>query len=179
MCEINMNERMELTHSNKPVNPKRTMVANRPSTEASKPWPRHTVLPARDSRPSAVAGIGEEVEEECVGVGDDRESSVFVKEFVLVRSDGSENDEEVKEGEVEKDEVEVVSETGVEDIPDWSDDGMSQEHEEEERDAVPDAQRSRIFGAAFNLERPSPRKAISDITVANFASVRLWATQTT
>jgi hypothetical protein len=64
-----------------------------------------------------VAGIGEEVEEGCVGLGDDRESSVFVKEFVLVRSDGSENDEEVKEGEVERDEVEVVSETGVDDIP--------------------------------------------------------------
>jgi hypothetical protein len=76
MCEINMNERMELTHS-KPVNLKRTMVANRPPTEASKPWPRHTVLPARDSRPLAEAGIGEEVEGGCVGLGDDRESSVL------------------------------------------------------------------------------------------------------
>src|SRR6266566_1393496 len=57
---------LQLTHSNKPVNPKRTIVANRPSTEASKPWPRHTVFPARDSRP--LAGLGEEVERMGVGM---------------------------------------------------------------------------------------------------------------
>ena len=88
------------------------MVAKRPSTEESKPWPRHTVLPARDSRP--LAGIEEEVDDGYVGLGDDRESKVaVVKEFVLE----SKVDEEVKEGEVERDDVEVVNETGVEDIP--------------------------------------------------------------
>lgn len=90
---------MQRTHSNKPANPKRTIVANRPSTEASKPCPRQTVFPARDNRP--LAGIGEEVR--CVGVGDDWESrDVFVKEFVF---ESREKDEEVNEGEVERDEV--------------------------------------------------------------------------
>lgn len=41
-------------------------------------------------------GIGEEVEERCVGVEEDRESrGEFVKEFVL---DSRERDEEEKEG---------------------------------------------------------------------------------
>ena len=70
------------------------------------------MLPARDSRP--LAGIGEEVDEGYVGLGDDREFNVVVvTEFVLE----SEKDEEVKEGEVERDDVEVVNETGVDDIP--------------------------------------------------------------
>ncbi len=96
MLRKNRSERvqLQLTHSNKPVNPKRTIVANRPSTEASKPWPRHTVFPARDSRP--LAGLGEEVERMGVGVEDDGESrGVVVKEFVL---ESGEKDEEVKEG---------------------------------------------------------------------------------
>ena len=161
MLRKNTKERVRLTHSNKPVNPKRTIVANRPSTEASKPWPRQTVLPARDNRP--LAGIGEEVEERCVGVEEDRESSgVFVKEFVV---ETREKDDEVKEGEVERDDVEMVYEADVEDIPEVGDDEMPQ-HESEgaERDGVPDAHRSRIIGARFNLERPSLGKAKSDMT---------------
>lgn len=159
---------MQLTHSNKPINPKRTIVAKRPSTEASKPWPRQTVFPARDNRP--LAGIGEEVEERCVGVEDDGESrGVFVKEFVLERR---EKDEEVKEGEVERDDVGMVYGGYVEDIPEVSDDEMPHEHESEgaERDGVPDAHRSRIIGARFNLERPSLGKAKSDMSGWGYAS---------
>jgi hypothetical protein len=144
-----MSERERLTHSNKPINPKRTIVANRPSTEASKPWPRQTVLPAIDSRPLAGV-IGKE------GLEDDRESrGVFVKEFVLVK------DEEVTEGEVERDEVEVVYGGGVDDIPGCGDDEMSHEHESEgvERDGVPEAQRSRVIG---NPERPSLKSDIAN-----------------
>jgi hypothetical protein len=154
---------VQLTHSNKPINPKRTIVAKRPSTEESKPWPRHTVFPARDKRP--LAGIGEEVEERCVGVEDDVESrGVFVKEFVL---ESREKDEEAKEGEVEREDVEMVYGGYVEDIPEESDDEMPHEHESEgaERDGVPDTHRSRIIGARFNLERPSLGKAKSDMSV--------------
>src|SRR6266446_3327221 len=154
-----MNERVQLTHSNKPNNPKRTIVTNRPSTEASKPWPRHTVLPARDIRP--LAGIGEEVEERCVGVEEDRESrGEFVKEFVL---DSREREEEEKEGEGEREDVEMVYGANVDDIPEVGDEEMPQEHVAEgaESDGVPDAQRLRIIGAESNLER---RKAKSDIT---------------
>ena len=132
-------ERAQLTHRNKPVNPKRTIVANRPSTEASKPWPRHTVFPARDSRP--LAGIGEEVEERWVGEEDDEESrGVFVTEFV---DESREKDDEEKEGEVERDDVGVVYGGYVEDIPEEGDDEMSHEHESEgaERDVVPEAHR--------------------------------------
>ena len=59
------------------------------------------MFPARDNLP--LAGIGEEVEDRCVGVGDDWESrDVFVKEFVF---ESREKDEEANEGEVERDEV--------------------------------------------------------------------------
>ncbi len=158
-----MNKRTQLTHSNKPVNPKRMTVASKPSTDASKPWPRHTVLPARDNRP--LAGIGEEVEESCDRLEDDRESrGVFVKEFVL---DRKENDEGVEEVKVERDDVGLVYEAGVDDIPEGGDEEMPQRHESEgaESDAVPDAHRSRVIGAGieFNLERPSLRKAKSDM----------------
>jgi hypothetical protein len=169
-----MNERVQLTHSNKPIKPKRTVVANRPSTEASKPWPRHTELPARDSRP--LAGIGKEVEEGYVGLGEDRESrGVFVKEFVLV---STEKDEEVKEGEVGRDDVEMVYGGGVDDIPECGDDEMSQEHESEggERDVVPDAQRSRVIG---NPERPSLGKVKSDMANGVEVSCQTLRTQTT
>jgi hypothetical protein len=104
-----------------------------------------------------LAGIGKEDEEGDVGLEDDRESrGVFVKEFVLVSS------EEVKEGEVERDEVGVVYGGGVDDIPGCGADEMSHEHESEgvERDVVPDAQRSRVIG---NPERPSLGKAKSDM----------------
>ena len=120
------------------------------------------MLPARDNRP--LAGIGEEVEERCVGVEDDRESiGVFVKEFVV---ESREKDDEVKEGEVERDDVEMVYGADVEDIPEVSDDEMPQHESEggERDDGVPDAQRSRIIGTRFNLERPSLGKAKSDMT---------------
>jgi hypothetical protein len=162
MLRKKRNERVQLTHSNKPVNPKRTIVANRPSTEASKPWPRHTVFPARDNRP--LPGIGEEVEESCVGVEDDGESrGIFVKEFVV---EIREKDEEEKEGEVEREDVGMVYGAEVDDIPEEGDDEMAHEHESEgaERDVVPDAHRSRIIGARFNLERPWLGKAKSDMT---------------
>jgi hypothetical protein len=55
------------TQNNKPINPKRTIVVNKPSTEASKPFPIHTVLPARERRPLP----GEEFDD--VGVGFDDE----------------------------------------------------------------------------------------------------------
>jgi hypothetical protein len=155
-------ERVQLTHSIKPINPKRTIVANRPSTEASKPWPRHTVFPARDSRP--LAGIGEEVEERCVGAEDDGESrGVSVKEFV---AESREKDEEAKEGEVEREDVGLVYGADVFVIPEEGNDEMSHEHESEgaERESVPEAHRSRIIGARFNLERPSLGKVKSDIT---------------
>ena len=166
---------MELTHSNKPIKPKRTIVAKRPSTEESKPWPRHTVLPARDSRP---AGIGEEVEEGCCGLEDGLESrGVFVKEFVAVGSDGS---EEEKEGEVEREDVGVVYGTGVDDIPESGDDEMSHEHESEgmERDAVPDAHTSRNVGAESNIGRLSLRKVKSDVTNGDRLSGQTLRTQT-
>jgi hypothetical protein len=162
MLRKKTSERAQLTHSNKPINPKRTIVANKPSTEASKPWPRHTVLPARDNR--LLGGIGDEVEERCVGVEDERESrGVFVKEFVV---ESREKDDEVKDGEVERDEVGVVYGGDVEDIPEVGDEEMSHEHESEgaERDGVPEAHRSRIIGARFNQERPSLGKAKSDMT---------------
>lgn len=120
------------------------------------------MLPARDNRP--LAGIGEEVEERWVGVEDDRESrGVFVKEFVL---ESREKDEEAKEGVVEKDDVGMVYGAGVDDIPEVGDEEMPHEHESEgaERDGVPEDHRSRIIGARFNLERPWPGKAKSDIT---------------
>jgi hypothetical protein len=164
MLRKKTNERAQLTHSNKPINPKITIVANRPSTEASKPCPRHTVLPARENRP--LADIGEEVEE---GVEDEPESrGVFVKEFVV---ESREKDDEVKDGEVERDDVGMVYWGDVEDIPEAGDDEMSHEleHESEgaEREGVPDAHRSRIIGARFNLERPSPVKAKSDMAAGD------------
>jgi hypothetical protein len=97
-------------------------------------------------------------------VEDDGESrGVFVKEFV---DESREKDEEEKEGEVERDDVGMVYEGDVEDIPEEGDDEMSHEHESEgaERDVVPEAHRSRIIGARFNLERPSLGKAKSDMT---------------
>ena len=61
-----------------------------------------------------MAGIEDEVDEGCVGLGDDRKSKVVVvTESVLE----SERDEKVKEGEVERNDVEVVNETGVDNIP--------------------------------------------------------------
>jgi hypothetical protein len=134
------------------------------------------VLPARDSRPP---GIGEEVEEGCGGLEDDPESrGVFVKEFVLVSSDGS---EEVKEGEVEREDVGVVYETGVDDIPESGDVEMSHEHESEgvERDAVPDAHTSRKVGAESNRGRLSLRKVKSGMTNGDTVSSQALRTQTT
>jgi len=54
----------------------------------------------------------------------------------------------------------------VEDIPEVGDGEMSHEHESEgtEKVVVPDAHRSRIIGARFNIERPSLREAKSDMT---------------
>lgn len=95
---------------------------------------------------------------------DDWESrGIFVKESVV---ESRERDEEVKEGEVERDEVGVVYGGDVEDIPEEGDDEMSHEHESEgaERDGVPEDHRSRIIGARFNLERSSLGKAKTDMT---------------
>ena len=135
------------------------------------------MFPARDDRP--LAGIGEEVEDRCVGVGDNWESrDVFVKEFVF---ESREKDEEANEGEVERDEVGMVYGGYVDDIPEEEgDDEMSHEHESEgaERDVVPDAHRSRIIGARFNLERPWLGKAKSDMNGWGYARLAGVSNQT-
>ena len=131
----------------------------------------------RDTRPPA--GIREEVEEGCGGLEDGRESrGVFVKEFVPVSGDGS---DEEKEGEVEREDVGVVYGTDVDDIPEGGDDEMSHEHESEgvESDAVPDAHSSWNVGAEFNLGRLSLRKVKSGMTNGERLSGQTLRTQTT
>ena len=71
-----------------------------------------------------------------------------------------EDDEEVKEGKVEREDVVIVYEGYVEDIPEVGDESEGGTEEV----AVPDAHRSRIIGARFNMERPSLSKAKSDMT---------------
>jgi hypothetical protein len=99
---------MQRTHRNKPVRPDSTIVTNKPSTEASKPWPKHTVFPARSIRP--LPAVGEEIPGYvAVGFKDEGESSrVVIKVFVIVGSDAWEKDGEVNEGEVVRGEIEIV-----------------------------------------------------------------------
>lgn len=69
----------------------------------------------------------------------------------------------------------------VDDIPEEEgDDEMSHEHESEgaERDVVPDAHRSRIIGARFNLERPWLGKAKSDMNGWGYARLAGVSNQT-
>lgn len=163
---------MQRTHSNKPINPKRTIVANKPSTDASKPSPRQTVLPARDILPLTV--VWEENGDVGVGLRDDRESKGVIKESVLVSTEGCETDDdgfneaEVVGGDVAADEVESDPGIVVVGVPVCGDDDdMSQEHDSEGvlRDVVPDAQSSwnggsirgkcRRSDSELNLKRPS------------------------
>lgn len=76
---------MQRTHRKKPNRPERAIVTNKPSTEESKPWPRHTVLPARESRP--LLAVGKEVPKDVI-VAEFRDDGgykdVVMKVFVLV-----------------------------------------------------------------------------------------------